>query len=148
MDVSPYELATRSCSGLLKPSPADEAGGAGDEGVVEFCATFPAVGETSELVEEDEGLLDDVAELARALDARGAATGDDRQHPALSQFAAVRVGVVALATEQDFGTPPRAAGAIHHERDAVDQGEGLGTSLTLAAAVMNFSGVPRPSQIR
>ncbi|MFJ9700583.1 AAA family ATPase, partial [Streptomyces fradiae] len=31
-----YELVTRSCSGLLEASPADEAAGEGDEGVVEF----------------------------------------------------------------------------------------------------------------
>ncbi|MEU2263799.1 hypothetical protein ABZ557_26815, partial [Streptomyces sp. NPDC019645] len=36
--ASAYELVTRSCSGLLEASPADEAAGEGDEGVVEFGA--------------------------------------------------------------------------------------------------------------
>jgi hypothetical protein len=56
---------------VLEACPADEAAGEGDEGVVEFGAAFPADGEALELVEEGEGLLDDVAELAQALDVRG-----------------------------------------------------------------------------
>ncbi|MDT0495694.1 DNA/RNA non-specific endonuclease, partial [Streptomyces griseus] len=39
------ELVTRSCVGLLEASPADQAAGQGDEGVVEFGAAFPADGE-------------------------------------------------------------------------------------------------------
>jgi hypothetical protein len=51
-------------------------------------------------VEQGEGLLDDVAELAQALDGRGALAGDDRQDPPLAQLSAVGVGVVALVTEE------------------------------------------------
>jgi hypothetical protein len=39
---------------------------------MEFEASFPAHGEALELVEQGEGLLDVVAELAKALDVRGA----------------------------------------------------------------------------
>jgi hypothetical protein len=39
---------------------------------VEFGSSFPADGEAFELVEQGEGLLDDVAEFAQALDVRGA----------------------------------------------------------------------------
>lgn len=53
--------------------------------------------------------------------------------------------VVALVAEQGFGTSARTAGAAGGGRDAVDQGEGLGTPLTFAAVVMTLSGVPRPS---
>lgn len=35
---------------------------------MEFDTSFPAVGEVFELVEEGEGLLDDVAQLAAVLD--------------------------------------------------------------------------------
>jgi hypothetical protein len=42
---------------------------------VEFETSFPAASEASELVELGEGLLDDVAELAQALDVRGALAG-------------------------------------------------------------------------
>ncbi|MFE0573966.1 hypothetical protein ACFY91_06990 [Streptomyces albogriseolus] len=49
-------------AGLLEASPADEAAGEGGKGIVEFGAAFPADGEAFELVEEGEGLLDDVAE--------------------------------------------------------------------------------------
>ncbi|SBU94678.1 hypothetical protein YUMDRAFT_05176 [Streptomyces sp. OspMP-M45] len=64
------ELVTRSWSGLLEASVADEAAGEGDEGVVEFGAAFPADGEALEVVEQGEGLLDDVSQLADALDVR------------------------------------------------------------------------------
>ncbi|MFI5774826.1 hypothetical protein ACIA74_41550 [Streptomyces sp. NPDC051658] len=50
--------------GLLEASVADEAAGGGDEGVVEFGASFPADGEALEVVEQRDGLLDNVAELA------------------------------------------------------------------------------------
>ncbi|MFD6282032.1 hypothetical protein ACFWFI_41720 [Streptomyces sp. NPDC060209] len=42
------------------------------EGIVEFDASFPTHGEAFELMEQGEGLLDDVAELAQALDVRSA----------------------------------------------------------------------------
>lgn len=41
--------------------------------------SFPADGQALEVVQEREGLLDDVAELAEALDVRGAFAGDHRQ---------------------------------------------------------------------
>nr|WP_221939384.1 hypothetical protein [Streptomyces sp. 130] len=62
------ELVTRSWTGLLEASVTDEAAGEGDEGVVEFGAAFPAHSEAFEVVEQREGLLDDVAELADAYD--------------------------------------------------------------------------------
>jgi hypothetical protein len=43
--------------------PADQAAGQREEGVVEFEASFPSDGEAFELVEQGEGLLDDIAEL-------------------------------------------------------------------------------------
>ncbi|GGQ73384.1 hypothetical protein GCM10010267_40490 [Streptomyces griseorubens] len=45
---------------------------------MEFGAAFPADGAAFEPVEKGEGLLDDVAELAQALDVRGSLAGDDR----------------------------------------------------------------------
>jgi hypothetical protein len=48
---------------LLEPPPADEAAGEGYERVVEFGAAFPSHGEPFELVEQGEGLLDDVVSL-------------------------------------------------------------------------------------
>jgi hypothetical protein len=56
----------------------------GDERAVEFGTAFPADGEALELVEECEGLLDDVAEFAQAVDVRGTSAGDDGQDPALA----------------------------------------------------------------
>ncbi|MET8026538.1 hypothetical protein [Streptomyces avermitilis] len=75
---------------------------------MEFGSAFPADGEALELVEQGEGLLDDVAEFAQALDVRGTLAGDGRQDPPLAQLSAV--GVVAFATEQRrCGRPGRPA---------------------------------------
>lgn len=92
---------------------------------MEFGSAFPAGGEAFELVEQGEGLLHDVAELAQALDVRGALAGDHRQDPALAQLVAVGVGVVSLVPEQRIGAAAWPAGTPGHRRDAVDQGEGL-----------------------
>jgi hypothetical protein len=61
---------------------------------------FPADGRALEGIQEREGLLDDVAELAQVLDVRGALAGDHQQDPAPAQFAPVGVAVVTLAAEQ------------------------------------------------
>ncbi|MFE0354768.1 hypothetical protein ACFW2I_14850 [Streptomyces nigra] len=66
-------------------------------------AAFPSDRESFEVVEQRKGLLDDITELAQALDIWGAPAGDDRQDPAFSQFTTVGVGVVALVAEQSLG---------------------------------------------
>lgn len=78
------------------------------------------------MVKQGVSLLDDVAELAHALDVRRSLAGDDGQDPPATQLVAVGVGVVALVTEQSFGPAAGPAGAARDGRDAVDQGEGLG----------------------
>jgi hypothetical protein len=93
---------------------------------VELGPAFPSDGEAFELVEEGEGLLDDVAELAHALDVRGALPGDDGQDPALAELFPVGVGVVALVAEQGLWTASGTAWPSCDGRDAVDQSEGLG----------------------
>lgn len=112
--------------GLLEAPPADQAAGQRDEGVVEFEASFPADGEAFELVEKGEGLLDDVAELAQALDVRDALAGDHRHDPAFAQFTADGPGVVCLVAQHGAGAVAGMALAAGHWRDAVDEGEGLG----------------------
>nr|WP_234441201.1 hypothetical protein [Streptomyces scabiei] len=111
--------------GLLEASPADEAACQGDEGVVELEASFPSDGEAFELVEEGEGLLDDVAESAQALDVRGTLAGEDQHDPACAQFTADYPGVVRLVTQDGLGASTGTARTPDHRRDAVDEGEGL-----------------------
>ncbi|MFE5052168.1 hypothetical protein ACFRAI_38465 [Streptomyces sp. NPDC056637] len=48
---------------------------------MEFDAALPAHGESLEPVEQGEGLLDDVAESAQALDVHSASQGDHQQDP-------------------------------------------------------------------
>ncbi|MDI5904330.1 MULTISPECIES: hypothetical protein [Streptomyces] len=111
---------------------------------MEFGAAFPSDGEPFEVVEQGEGLLHDVAELAHTLDVRGALAGDDRQDPAFAKLVAVGVGVVALVAEQGIGASAwPATGGMPSTRARVWL-----TSLTFAAVVMNLSGVPSPSQIK
>lgn len=55
---------------MPQPPPTDEGAGEGDQAVVEVEASFPADCETLEPVQQSEGLLDDIAELAQALDVR------------------------------------------------------------------------------
>jgi len=92
---------------------------------VQVEASFPADGQAFELVEQGEGLLHDVAELAQALDVRAALAGDDRQDPALAQLPAVGVAVVALVAQQSIGACARTPHAAGHWRNAVDQGQRL-----------------------
>jgi hypothetical protein len=68
----------------LDAPPADQAAGQREEGVVEFESSFPSDSEAFELVEQGEGLLDDIAELAQPLDVRGAPAGDHRHDPAFA----------------------------------------------------------------
>jgi hypothetical protein len=60
----------------LEASPVDEAAGDGDEDVVQFGAAFPSDGESFEVVEQGEGLLHHVAELAESLDVRSSLAGE------------------------------------------------------------------------
>ncbi|RSM58191.1 hypothetical protein DMB66_30285 [Actinoplanes sp. ATCC 53533] len=49
-----------------------------DETVVDVEAAFPTHGDPAELVQQGEGLFDDVAQLAQTFDVRGLGLGDDR----------------------------------------------------------------------
>lgn len=120
-----FELATGSWVGLLETSPTDEAACQGNEGIMEFEASFPSDGEAFELMEEGEGLLDDIAEFAQALDARGALAGNDRHDPACAQFAADCPGVVRLVAQDGLGASSGTARTPGPRRDAVDEGESL-----------------------
>ncbi|MDQ1024631.1 hypothetical protein QF035_002213 [Streptomyces umbrinus] len=115
---------------------------------MEFGSAFPPDSEPFELVEQSEGLLHDVAELAHALDVRGALTGNDRQDPTLAKLFPVGVGVVALVAEQSLRTPAWTAGRPATGGMPSTRARVCVTSLTFAAVVITLSGVPRPSQIK
>lgn len=78
---------------------------------------FPPNDEASELVEQGEGLLDDLAQLAQPFHAPGAAVGDDRDDAAPGEFATQPVAVIAGVREQGVQ-------AASHRGDAVDQVQG------------------------
>lgn len=69
--------------------PADEAGGEGEEVVVEVGAAFPAGGQTAELMQQRQGLFDDPAH--GLVDAPGATTADQWTDPSLAQQMPVRL---------------------------------------------------------
>ena len=89
-------------------------------------ASFPADGQALEVVQEREGLLDDVADLAQVLDVRGALAGDHRQNAAALQLTPVGVAVVALVAQKCVGASARTARLPGDGRDSVDQCQGLG----------------------
>ena len=93
---------------------------------MEFDASFSTHGEAFELVEQGEGLLDDVAELAQVLDVRSALAGGHRHDPATPQLAPHGLRVVGLVTQDGLGPPPWPTGTSGDRRDAVDQDQGLG----------------------
>ncbi len=93
---------------------------------MEVEAAFPSHGEAFGLVQEGEGLLDDVAELARAVDVGGTALGDDGQDAAVSKCPADGLAVVALVAEQGVRSLAGVADPAGDWRDGVDQVQGLG----------------------
>jgi hypothetical protein len=86
---------------------------------VDVGADFPADAQTSEGVQQGEGLLNDVALFAQAGAVFGAAAGDQRTDLQLADEAAVLVVVVASIGEDGIGT---LAGAVAL---AADLGNGV-----------------------
>ena len=82
---------------------------------------FEADGEACELVEQGEGLLDDVAQRAKPLGPFGATGGDDRDDAAPGQVAAQPVTVVALVGKQHVRAVAGSTWPPRHRRDAIDQ---------------------------
>nr|WP_264372767.1 MULTISPECIES: hypothetical protein [Streptomyces] len=76
-------------------------------------------------MEEGEGSLDDVMELAQALDVRASLAGDDGQDAAFTQFMGVEVVVVSLVAQEGVRALARVSDSTGDRRDAVDQDEGL-----------------------
>ncbi len=88
-------------------------------------AAFPAHGQTAELMQQAEGLLDDVAQPAEALDVLTATMRDDRLRTALPAGLTERVAVVTLISQQHreaTSRPPRSPG---NGRYGVEQIDGL-----------------------
>jgi hypothetical protein len=78
------ELLTDCC---LESAPASDASGDCEEAVVDVGAAFPSLGETSELVEQGEGMFHDPAHWL--VGAPGASPADQGADPALAQLGAV-----------------------------------------------------------
>lgn len=115
---------------------------------MEFDTSFPADREVCELVEQGEGLLDDVAELAQALDVRGALAGDHRLDAAASSSPRTAFESYTSSPRRHSGRSRGPTGSSGDRRDASTRSRVWVMPLTLAAVVMTCSGVPLPSQIR
>jgi len=80
---------------------------------VDVEALFPAHGQAAELVQQGEGLLDDVAQLAETFEASDLALRDDRFGATMTAGPAERVAVVTLvgewASKRRRGRPRRPA---------------------------------------
>lgn len=87
---------------------------------------FPADREAAELVEQGQGLLDDVPELAESLDAGGPAAGDDGPGPACAAGLAEGVAVVSLVGQDCVEPVSRPAASARDRGYGVEQRDGLG----------------------
>lgn len=92
---------------------------------MQFQTSLPADSEALELVEQGEGLLHHVAELAKALDVRSALAGDHWGDAPALQLAPHGSGVVRLVAQDGFGAASWTARTSAYRRDAVDQVECL-----------------------
>ena len=88
-------------------------------------AAFPAGGQPAELVQQAEGLLDDVAQPAEALDVLAAAAGDDRLGPPVAAGFTEGVAVVAFVGQQHREATSWPAGPSGDGWDGVEQVDGL-----------------------
>lgn len=98
---------------------------------MQFKTSLPADSEAFELVEQGEGLLHDITELAQALDVRGALAGDHWHDAPALQLAPHGSGVVRLVAQDGFGAASSTARTPDHRRDAVNQVECLGDVVDL-----------------
>ena len=83
-------------------------------------SAFPSDGEAAELVEQGEGLFDDVSEFAEALDPGGVGFGDDRFGAALAAGLAKRRTAVGLIGQQGGEAAPGTAWPARDGRVAVE----------------------------
>jgi hypothetical protein len=90
---------------------------------VDVEAAFPAHVEPAELVQQGEGLFDDVPQLAQALDVRGLRFGDDRFGAAFAAGLAEGFAAVSLVREQGVEAAPGPARSSGDRRVAVEQVE-------------------------
>src|SRR3954447_7530520 len=120
--ASPSEPLTRSLVGPFdQATPADHGAGEADQAVVDVEAPFPAHGEPAELVQQGEGLFDDVAQFAETLEVGSLRLGDDRLGAALAAGLAEGAAAVSLVGQQHVEPASWPAGTSGDRRVAVEQ---------------------------
>ena len=118
------KLLTRSLiSPVDQAAPADQDAGEADEAVVDVQASFPAHGEAAELVEQGEGLLDDVTQPAQAFHAGGLGLGDDWFGTAFAAGPPEGFAAVGLVSQQCGEAAPGPAWPAGDRWIAVEQVE-------------------------
>ena len=84
-------------------------------------AAFPAHGEATELVQQGEGLFDDVAQLAEAFDDGGLGFGNDRFGATLAAGLTEGLAAVSLVGQQGLEAAAGPAATASDRRVAVEQ---------------------------
>jgi len=93
---------------------------------VDVEASFPADGEAPELVEQGEGLFDDVPHLADAFDSLRSASGDDRFGLAFAALGPERGAVIPLVGQHHAEAAAGPARNARDRWDTVQQCDALG----------------------
>ncbi len=123
--VAVLKLLTRSLLGLVDQStPADQGAGEADKTVVDVEASFPTDSQPAELMQQGEGLLHDVAQLAQAFDTAGPGLRDNRFGAAVAARLPERFAAVSLVGQQRVEAASWPALASGDRWVAVEQVEG------------------------
>ena len=104
---------------------ADEGAGQGDQAGVGVQASFPADGQAADLVQPGPGLLDHVAQRAKAFDATPTALGNDRCDAPVAAGITHSGAVLARAGQQHGEASLGLAGPTGDRGYAVEQGDRL-----------------------
>jgi hypothetical protein len=117
----------------LQSSEADEAAAECEEGFVDLVATVVADEQSFELVQPDEGALDDPAVAAEPGAVLGLAACDLGCDATPAELATAAVVVVATVGAETIGAAARPAWLAADGRDTVEQRDQLGAVVAVAA---------------
>jgi hypothetical protein len=104
----------------VQTSPADQATGKGEQGLVEVGSVLPADRQPTVLVQPGDRALDHPPPAAQPRPVFDAVLGDHRPNAHASKGLAVRGRIVAAVSNQPLRAPPRPTGPATHGWNLLD----------------------------